>query len=91
MLIILEIILTIWAWRKGWGAKALLPAGIILGFSFLVGIFIAVANGNIDAVKPMFIVLDLVMVGVLTYMIAKPPVTNIVPEVLGEEENFKLE
>lgn len=90
-MLILEIALTIWAWRKGWGAKSLLPAVIIFGFAFLVGVFIAGANGDVEAVRPMFIVLDLALIGILIYMIAKPPITDVVPEVFKKEDSFKIE
>lgn len=91
MLVILEIILTIWVWRKGWGAKALIPSVAVFGFAFIMGMFIGVANGNIDTVRPLFFLLDLGLIGVLSYMIAKPPITDVVPEIVKEEETFKLD
>ena len=38
MLIILEIILTIVAWKRGWKALSLLPIGIAFGVGLLAGL-----------------------------------------------------
>lgn len=91
MILILEIILTIWAWRKGWGVKSLIPSVVIFGLAFIMGMFIAAAKGDIEAIRPMFILFDLGLLGVLIYMIAKPPITDVTPEIVEKEENFKFE
>ena len=37
MLLIIEVALTIAAWRKGWGARALLPGFVGIAFALLLG------------------------------------------------------
>ena len=72
MLLILEIILTISAWRRGWKAWALLPTAIAFGVAFIIG-FVAGANGGSEGgVVGIAIALDVVCIAVLIGMIAKP-------------------
>lgn len=39
---IIEIILTIIAWIRGWKWKSLIPVGIVLGIGFIVGLIMGV-------------------------------------------------
>lgn len=75
MLLILEIALTISAWRKGWKAKALLPLPIAFGVLFLIGIAAAatgspLSEGSMVVVGLLF---DLASVGVLSYLAKVSP------------------
>jgi hypothetical protein len=38
MLLIAEIILTIFAWRKGWKGLALIPLGVAFGLGLILGL-----------------------------------------------------
>lgn len=60
MLLVLEILLTVSAWRKGWGPMALLPIAI----GVPVGVFIAAATHTMASA----IVIDLAITGVLFAM-----------------------
>lgn len=70
MLLIAEIILTIFAWRKGWKWLALLPVGICL----LIGFFIGFTGGSLEG--GMTIVPDLIATGILIWMVVKGPKSN---------------
>ena len=60
MLLILEVLLTVSAWRKGWGPMALLP--ITIGVP--VGVLIAMATQSMASA----IVVDLAITGILFAM-----------------------
>ena len=69
MLLVLEIMLTISAWRKGYKGFALLPVGIALFAGFLIGY----SNPGSDALS--FIWIDILAIVILVVMIgaAKVP------------------
>ena len=71
MILIIEIILTIVAWNKGWKAKALLPMGICLAIGILIGMIIG--SVGVTSVPLGLIVFDIAAVVVLIVMICKPP------------------
>ena len=73
MLLIIEILLTVSAWKKGWRAKALLPLGIGVFVAFVAGIIIGVNHGNPDNLNFPFIILDLLVVFVLGAMCNRTP------------------
>ena len=60
MLLILEVLLTVSAWRKGWGPMALLPIAI----GVPVAVLIATSTGSIASA----IFVDLAITGVLIAM-----------------------
>jgi hypothetical protein len=73
MLGILEIVLTVRAWKQGWGAKALIP----MATGFVVGIlmvFAAAATGAGPAgvSRPLMLLGDLIVTGTLFYMVRNP-------------------
>lgn len=76
MLLIAEILLTIFAWRKGWKWLALLPIGICLVLGFLVGFVIGASGGYVDDASGMGMVLDLIAIVVLIIMVVKGPKTK---------------
>ena len=64
MLLIAEIILTVFAWRNGWKWLALLPVGI----AFIIGLIIG-ASGVTDLSGVIFI--DIIAVIALIIMVSK--------------------
>lgn len=73
MLLILQIILTIIAWRNGWKWKSLLPVGILLLVSLIVGFMIGASGDNIDSVQNHILVLDITSIFILLIMSFKSP------------------
>jgi hypothetical protein len=73
MLLIIEIILTVAAWRKGWKAWALLPVGIAMTVGFITGIAISVDGGSIDDVVGFLLVSELIVLGSLIVMAVRAP------------------
>jgi len=69
MLIIVEIALTIWAWRRGWKAWALLPLGIALLIGFLIGFIMGAAV--LEEGWLLLLVIDVAAIGALIFMIVK--------------------
>ena len=86
--LILFLVLTIWAWRRGWKSSALLPVLILLGVCFFIGVLIAATNGNVESLTGICVLMDLGAIVALIYMIAKPPVID---EVIVKEEDFKFD
>ncbi len=60
----LDIILTVFAWRRGWKAWALLPMGI----TFIILLFVGVSEETIGLVL-FFVLAEL---GTLIFMVVKP-------------------
>jgi hypothetical protein len=73
MLLLAEIGLTVAAWKKGWRAKALLPAGVSLTLGLLLGIAIGLGGGTIEAAAPVAVLADLAAIGVLIGMVRRAP------------------
>lgn len=72
MLLILEVILTIFAWRKGWKWLALLPVGIVLILGLLIGFSIGISGGDVAPTTGIALFLDISTIIVLIIMIIKP-------------------
>lgn len=72
MLTILEIILTVTAWRRGWKAWALTPIAIGTSLAFVLGAVIGASGGSMDEAMAVGLVLDLTVVGTLIAMVASP-------------------
>jgi hypothetical protein len=53
-MMLIQIGLTVTAWRKGWGPKSLVPLGIVVGVAFLTGISLTFSgissNGVLTAI-----------------------------------------
>ena len=73
MLLIAEIILTVFAWRKGWKWRALLPVGIAFGIGLIIG-----ASGG--GVTEGIIFIDVAAVIALIVMVSKAPKSYSLPE-----------
>lgn len=87
-MLILEIILTIFAWRKGWRWLALLPMGIALLIGFIIGISIGANGGNVSSIGGGAIVIDIMAVIALIVMLVKGPKGS--EQAKEEKENTKF-
>ena len=67
MILILEIILTIVAWNRGWKAQALIPVGVV----FVIGMIIGVLSGGNSDVIQTAILFDILGVVALLVMAIK--------------------
>lgn len=76
MFLIIEIILTVTAWRKGWRGWALLPMGIVLGIAFVIGVAIEASGGSVENVFGVAFMLDILGIVALIIMTAKAPAQN---------------
>jgi len=73
MLLILEIALTVAAWRKGWGLRALLPLAFAFGLAFIMGVVGGASGGSVsDLTVPCFLC-DLGAVIALIVMTRRAP------------------
>src|SRR3989442_1133096 len=91
MLFVIEVLLTIAAWRKGWGAKALIPLGIGLAVAMLLGAMVGASGGPraVTQVFPLFVLMDLAVIGVLVRLALRAPEEaplSVVPQTLPSEE-----
>jgi len=71
MILILEIILTIWAWNRGWKAQALIPLAVV----FVIGMIIGVLSGGNPDVIQSAILFDILGTIVLLVMAIKGKIT----------------
>lgn len=73
MLLIIEIILTIVAWRKGWRYKSLIPMGSALVIGFLLGFGVGLSGGSLASVSGLAITLDvLAVIALIVLCVVKP-------------------
>jgi hypothetical protein len=70
---LIEIWLTVAAWRKGWRWRALLPFGGAFALMFLVGVGVASGGARVGDVRPLGLMSDLLVIGVLAAMIKHAP------------------
>jgi len=80
MLLVAEIILTIFAWKKGWRWWALVPVALALLIGLFMGMGVGASGGDVDSVRGISIVLDVIAVIALIVMVTKGPKTNEVEE-----------
>jgi zinc transporter ZupT len=73
MVMIIEIVLTIIAWRKGWKWWALVPLGLAVSIAFSVGFVIGLLGGSAGPVMPFFMLLDIGCLLALIILIVLPP------------------
>lgn len=71
-MLLVEIGLLIWAWRRGWKGWALLP----LGIGLLLAVVVGALMGDPDAAKGFGLFLDFVCIGILIYMGARGRTTT---------------
>lgn len=95
MLLALEIILTITAWRKGWRGWALLPLGLGVVLGLVIGSSAGVAGVRAEAVLGPCLIFDVLVIIALAVMAAKAPrkviVSNAAPAVTGKEPAKKVQ
>ena len=91
MLLIIEIALTVSAWRKGWRARALLPLGIGMLLAAFVAMVAASAGVSPEAITGSLILFDLAAVLVLIFMSAKAPRSADVKEAPPAAENTQAD
>jgi MFS family permease len=84
MLLILEIILTIFAWRRGWKWYALLPLGIAFAIGFLVGLSTGASGGLVGDIG-WVIVFDIAAVIALIVMCAVKPKSTELPSTKNDK------
>jgi hypothetical protein len=84
MLLVLEIMLTMTAWRKGYKGYALIPVGLV----FLTGVLIGLSNPGADALSVIWI--DILAIVVLSVMIAvaKTPADKDAKETMEPDTHF---
>lgn len=70
-MLIIEIILTVVAWRKGWNAWALLPLVCAMGAGFGIGFYLGATGQAEKANSPMMLLLDGVAIIALIVMCIK--------------------
>ncbi len=78
-MLIIEIILTIFAWRNGWKWKALLPIGVVLILGFTIGTIISITannNGGVSITPPGLWLLDVLAIISLIIMFIEKPNLN---------------
>ena len=75
MLLILEIILTIVAWNRGWKWFALIPVGITFCIGFMAGLIVGSTGGSVADIS-WVTVLDIMAVIALIVMIARKKETE---------------
>jgi hypothetical protein len=72
MFLIIEVILVVKAWRRGWRAWALVPPATAVFVGFLIGMAIATSGGTVDPLSPVFLFGDIACICVLCVMSARP-------------------
>jgi hypothetical protein len=70
---LLEVWLTVVAWRKGWRARALVPLAATVISAMLIGFSVGLAGGSIKPVTPVFLLLEFACLGVLIAMATRAP------------------
>lgn len=72
-MLIVEIILTIFAWRKGWKWLSLLPLGIGIFLGLSIGFGVGARGGDENSVSGIGFLIDILVTGILIYMVSKGP------------------
>jgi uncharacterized membrane protein YfcA len=62
---IIEIVLTIFAWRKGWKWYSLLPLGFVILIGLLIGFSVRISGGNSSYIKIFGPILDIIAIIIL--------------------------
>lgn len=73
MLLIAEIVLTIFVWRKGWRWFSLLPLVVCIIVGLLAGLAIGAGGGSSDSARVLGIILDVIAIIVLIVMVSIEP------------------
>ncbi len=73
---IIEIVLTIFAWRKGWKWYSLLPLGSVILIGLLIGFSVGISGGNFSYIKIFGPILDIIAIIILIILNIKGPKIN---------------
>ena len=73
MLIVIQIILTVVAWKRGWKVKSLLPIGIGMVLAFGIGLPAALAGVPEHNILMPLLLIDLGMLVSIIVMIFRKP------------------
>lgn len=90
MLLIIETILTVYAWRNGWRGWALIPCAalILIGFTAgAVGTAVGMSPSQVGELATALVPLDLVGIGCLVGMVAKGRNRKAISERSGAESS----
>jgi hypothetical protein len=69
LLLLAEIVLTVFAWRNGWKWLALIPVGAALGLGFIIGLMIGAGMLDVDVTSLWWV--DIFAVIALIWMLFK--------------------
>ena len=79
-MLILEIALTVAAWKRGWKALALLPPACVLGLGFALGLSSGSTGMSQDTATHLAPLLDIMGIVVLGVMVAaRKPINQLQP------------
>lgn len=87
MLLIIEVALTIAAWRRGWGARAFLPGFVGIVFALLLGGLMGAAGADKTSLLVVSVLTDLALISVLSWFARHAPRPKVasVPEAMPTE------
>ena len=85
-MLIVEIVLTIIAWNRGWRWYALLPCGVVVVIGFLIGIGIGVSGGSTDNLGAA-IPLEIIAILILLFMCFRKK--EVKKEVISDNPDLK--
>lgn len=77
--LIIEVWLTVVAWRKGWRGYALLPLAGLFCAGMLIGMSVAATGGKLEDVVGVAVLLELICIGVLIRLAVRGPRTVAAP------------
>ena len=72
-MLIIEIILTIFAWKNGWKWLSLIPIGAALLLGLFMGIVIGASGGDITTTNGLAIFLDISAIIALIILVSRKP------------------
>jgi hypothetical protein len=81
--LIIQIIMTGVAWKKGWGPKALLPMVIGLGLAFIIGFTAGLSGGSPRDIAAPLVLVDLGMLISLIVMVSRKPAKSETSKEIG--------
>lgn len=73
MLLIVQIVLTVMAWRKGWGARSLLPLASMFALMVLSALAVGAGSGSQINFGPLGLLFDVLAVIALAIMVRRAP------------------
>lgn len=72
-MLIIEILLTIFAWRNGWKWLSVLPILCVILIGFFIGIVVGASGGDIMVAKDLVVFLDIIVIVCLIILVVKKP------------------